>query len=200
MRMNAAVLRSLGRLSLSILGVGCILSVSTAALAVPITYNFTGTVQVLTFGWGTATAGDAITGTFTFDDGLTDAIASDGAAKYSTAASTAGISGSLTAGGFTIMADSASDPTASFLQLFDDSPSDNFTFSVEEMNLSLNQLGGGTSLAGLLDGVNVDPISTAVTVLNGIDPADFRRQPVDVDHHPGQRADPVLVEQHHPGP
>lgn len=41
------------------------------------------------------------------------------------------------------------------------------------MNLSLNQLGGGTSLAGLLDGVNVDPISTAVAVLNGIDPADF---------------------------
>jgi hypothetical protein len=88
-------------------------------------------------------------------------------------ASTAGISGSLTAGGFTITADSASDPTASFLQLFDDSPNDNFTFSVEEMNLSLNQLGGGTSLAGLLDAVLVDPISTAVTVLNGIDPADF---------------------------
>jgi len=149
------------------------------ASAVPITVEFTGVVAVGTVGWGTATVGDPVSGSFTIDDGLTDAIATDGAARWGVFASTPGMTATLTAGGKTANADSLNDTNGTFLQLFDDSPNDVVSVSVGALNLSLLELPPpSTALQGLLDGVTADPLANGLAILDGIDPADFTNSTV----------------------
>jgi len=152
------------------------------ALATPVVYGFTGTV---TFQNGEfAGQGSEVTGTFRFDDGLVDGNANDDVAQYSKAIAAnaplaAGFSYSLSVGAVT-KTGSGDVGTAAHLQLFDDEtqPNDQLMFIVGTAPfdvLGLRALQGSGSALVLPQNPpgGFSPTSDAVSVLNGLDLAQF---------------------------
>jgi len=167
----------LRRISLSAAALAVFLVTSSAASGVTITYDFTGTVSSAVGTFGAANAGDPVTGTITFDDGLTDGNAADGVAQYNKLlAANVPLAGSFTAslttGGNTGMTNGTT-AAAAFLQVFDDAPNDTVTFQLTPLQLTLNNLGGGAAVTGLVDGVLIDPTSTVIGILDSLNPAAF---------------------------
>ncbi len=153
-----------------------VFTLASSASATPIVVEFEGTVAAGTLGWGTATTGDPVTGSFTFDDGLSDTLsATDGAARWGVGALTAGLTASLTAGGKTETADSSNDTNGAFVQMFDDSvTNDSLNVSIEGLSIALLKLSpASTAIDALTDSVLDDPTSSAVSILDALDPADF---------------------------
>jgi hypothetical protein len=154
-----------------------------SALATPVIYSFTGTT---TFQNGDfAGQGSNVTGTFRFDDGLTDGKTASRIAQYDVALP----ANALLAGGFaysitvgaTTKSGTGATASTSVLELTDDFASDSVSFRVGASPADfflLRALGGSGNDVVLPPAPGgISPISDIVGVLDALNPAGFAGSP-----------------------